>query len=277
MKLSQDEVLARVHRLPPLPQVVHELRAALADDSTGPDRIAAIVAGEPALTLAALRIANSPFYGVSGRVTTTRDAVQILGMSTFTSAVTTAAIVAGLGRGSCPGFDVVSSWRHAVATALSAQMMARSRGHDAEAAYVGGLLHDVGRLVLAAHFPAPFSATLAHVTSHGEAPLDVERELLGLDHAEVGAMVAAHWRLPTRLVEAIAHHHELDGGDDRGLLDLLHVADNVTYALGVSGSADEIVPPLSSDAWTRVGLVGSDLPQLFAEIEARMQGLGVAH
>ena len=163
-------------------------------------------------------------------------------MSTFTSAVTTAAIVAGLGRGSCPGFDVVSSWRHAVATALSAQMMARSRGHDAEAAYVGGLLHDVGRLVLAAHFPAPFSATLAHVTSHGEAPLDVERELLGLDHAEVGAMVAAHWRLPTRLVEAIAHHHELDGGDDRGLLDLLHVADNVTYALGVSGSADEIVP-----------------------------------
>ena len=277
MKLSQDQVRARVHSLPPLPEVVHELRNALADEEAGIDRVAGIVARDPALTLAALRIANSPFHGVSGQVATLRDAVRILGMNTFASAVTTAAVMASLGRVSCAGFDFEGSWRHAVATALSTQLLARGRGHDADSAYVGGLLHDIGLLVFAAHFAGPFSAALARVRDDGEMPLDVERELLGIDHAQVGAMVAAHWRLPAAIVEAIAHHHDLEGAEPAGLLDVLHVADNVTYALGVTGTADEMVPPLSPAAWQRVGLAGGELPRLFAEIEARMQGFGIAH
>lgn len=274
MTLCEDEVRTRVRRLPPLPQAVQELRAALADEATGIDRVAVIVGADPALTMAALRVANSAFYSSPGRIATLRDAIQVLGLSTFASAVTTAAIVGCLGTDACPGFDVQGSWRHAVATALSSQLLAGARGQDGETAYVSGLLHDVGRLVLATHFSTSYAATLARLDDDDAMPLDVEREMLGIDHAEVGAMVASHWHLPTPIVEAIRRHHDVAGDAGHALLDVVHVADNVTYALGMAGTADEIVPPLSAEAWRRIGLLPAGLQTLFAQVEARMKGFG---
>ena len=277
MKIGADEIRAHVRSLPPLPRAVVELRAALADEGAGADRITAIVGRDPALTAAALRLANSSFYGVAGRIGTLRDAVQILGLGTLSAAVLTAAVMANVGRGAaaCRGFDPDSAWRHAVATALSAEALARWRGLDADAAYVCGLLHDVGRLALAAHFPARFAATLERLSGHDELPIDVERELLGTDHAEVGALIAAHWKLPARVVDAIGGHHDAQHAGEPGVLDLLHVADNITYALGLSESADEIVPPLSPAAWERVGLSQAELPAFFAHVERRMQRFSV--
>ena len=276
MTLSDDQVRTRVKALPPLPRVVHELRAALADESTGMERVVAIVATDPALTMAALRLANSSFYGVSGRVATLRDAVQTLGLNTLSSAVMTAAVMAGFQRGECPGFDVSGAWRHAVATALSAEALATSRDVDVGTAYVVGLVHDIGRIALAAYFPAEFSAVLARVADRDEMPIEAERELLGLDHAQVGAMIAAHWRLAPVVVEAVAGHHDPLPGVAHGLHDVLHVADNISYALGCSMSSDELVPPLSLEAWQRVGMSPAEMRKLFAQVESRMQAFPIA-
>lgn len=276
MKLTEDQIRTRVKALPPLPRVVHELRAALADEATGMECVVAIVATDPALTMAALRLANSSFYGVSGRVATLRDAVQTLGLNTLSAAVMTAAVMAGFQRSECAGFDMAGAWRHAVATALSAEALAGAREVDVGTAYVAGLVHDIGRIALAAHFPAEFSAVLARMADRDEMPVEAERELLGLDHAQVGAMIAGHWRLAPVVVEAIAGHHELQAGAAQGLHDVLHVADNVTYALGLSMSADELVPPLSLDAWGRVGLSPAELKKLFAQVESRMRAFPVA-
>jgi putative nucleotidyltransferase with HDIG domain len=279
MTLSAELLRARVKALPTLPQAVHALRTAMADESTGMERVVGIVATDPALTMAALRLANSSFYGVSGRVATLRDAVQTLGLNTLSAAVMTAAVMASFQRTECVGFDVGGAWRHAVATALSAEALAVGRDVDAGTAYVAGLVHDIGRVALASHFPTEYAAVVARVAaddSRDETATGIERALLGLDHAEVGAMVAAHWRLSPVIVDAIAAHHALQPGVANGLHDVLHVADNVTHALGLSMSAAELVPPLSLEAWERVGLSPAEMQALFAQVEARMQAFPTA-
>ena len=276
MKLTEDQIRTRVKALPPLPRAVHELRVALADEATGMERVVAIVATDPALTMAVLRLANSSFYGVSGRVATLLDAVRTLGLHTLSAAVMTAAVMAGFQRSDCPGFDMPGAWRHAVATALTAEALAAAREVDIGTAYVAGLIHDIGRIALAAHFPNEFSSVLARMADQDEMPIEAERELLGLDHAQVGAMIAGHWRLAPVVVEAIAGHHDLQPGIVDGLHDVLHVADNVSYALGLSMSSEELVPPLSLDAWGRVGLTPAELRQLFARVESRMQSFPIA-
>jgi putative nucleotidyltransferase with HDIG domain len=276
-RLSAEQVLSRVKALPPLPQAVHELGEALRSDAVRIDRVIGVVGRDQALTTAALRLANSSFYGVSGRVLCLRDAVQILGLNTLSAAVMTAAVMARFDPACCPTFDFHACWRHAIATALCTQKLAVPRGLDGDEAYTVGLLHDIGRLALASHFPEAFAQTLAWAGTHDVPPLQAERELLGIDHAWVGGVLAEHWRLGAGVIEAIRTHHELPPTRGHGMLDALHLADNITHALDLSHEPDEMVPTLSIAAWERIGLSNAELQQLFEHIEERMQHIGRGH
>ncbi len=275
--LSVEAVLSKVKTLPPLPQVVHELTAALRCETVQADRIVRVIENDPALTVTALRLANSSFYGVSGRVVTLRDAVQILGVNTLSSAVMTAAVMSRFDRTSCPGFDFDACWRHAIATALCAQMLAQPRGVEADVAYTAGLLHDIGRLALATYFPQPLAQAIAWGAEHDVTPLEAEQHTLGIDHAEVGGMLADHWRLAPVVALAIRAHHQEHVADASGLIDVLHLADNITHALDLSATPDDMVPPMSLAAWERLSPSRAELQQLFERIEARVAwGAGVA-
>ena len=282
--IGEHELRARLKTLPALPSAVLELSEALRGDDVPTDRIVRAIGGDPALTLSALRLANSSFYGVSDRVVTLRDAVQILGLHMLSSAVMTAAVMAVFDRKACPAFDFDASWRHAIATALCAQMLAQSRGIDGCTAYTAGLLHDIGRLALATHFPQQHAVAIEWAAEHDASPIEAERAVLGLDHAQVGAMIATHWRLAPNVIEAIGHHHDIGPECPEGaaqnsthaLLDVLHLADNITHALDLSREPDEMVPALSIAAWERVRPTGEELQQVFARIEARVQDFGGA-
>jgi putative nucleotidyltransferase with HDIG domain len=273
--VSTDELLARIERLPALPRAVHELNEALSRADVPTDRIVRAVGSDQALTVSALRLANSSFYGVSGRVVNLRDAVQILGLQTLTAAVLTSAVMARFDRTACPGFDFDACWRHALATALCAQALAQPRGIDACTAYTAGLLHDIGRLALASCFPRQLTAAQAWAAEHDIAPQDAERAVLGSDHAVVGSLIAAHWRLAPAIVDAIRLHHEVPAGAGRSVLDVLHLADNIVHALDVTHEPDDMVPTLSLGVWERLGVSVGELQQVFAQIEQRMSGFDV--
>jgi putative nucleotidyltransferase with HDIG domain len=273
-RLDPAQVLQRVRSLPTLPAIVLALEQAVRDDAAPVARILGLIGSDAALTATALRLANSSFFRVSGRVVSLRDAVQILGLRAVSSAVTTAAVMNSFGPTACPGFDARSHWRHSLAVALGAQRLAERRGIDPCTAYTSGLLHDLGTLALAVFFPQAWAATRAPGTTgtagHG-LPLEAERQRLGIDHAQVGGMVARHWRLAPAVAEAIALHHEPPPGGSP-LPDVVHLADNIAHALDLdSGSGDELVPPLAPGVWERLVPGADELQQLFAHIESRVE------
>lgn len=262
--LGREQVLSRLQQLPSLPTVVSALLASFDNEDIDIGQIAHQIGCDQGLTARVLRVANSSFYGLQSRVGTIHEAVVVLGFRAVRSMVLAVGMNASFRGDLCPGFDVLSYLRHCVAVGLAARAIAPLSGQNPELAFTSGVLHDIGQLVLASNFSAQYTATLAHRKAQDCFLIDAERAVLGMDHAEVGSLLAEIWRFPEPLHEAVARHHAPLGG----LADLIHVADTLAHALALSDN--EMVMPVDPAAWQRLGLTDEKLKAALPQIE---QGL----
>ena len=273
--IDRQVLQQRVRELPPLPQAALQALAALRDESASAERCSELIARDQALVARVLRLANSAFYGVSGRVATVREAVQLLGRRSVGSLLAVAAVSQQFDRRCCPSFDFSGFWRHALAVALASRALAPAVDVDCDQAFVGGLLHDIGRLTLAVHFPEEINALMQR-SSASDSPLNaIELAQLGTDHAEVGAWVAEHWRFAPDVVAMIASHHRPPAGAGTAVIltTLVHVADAMVHALDLEGDPHERVPALAAHAWVRLGLSPESVLRALASTETGVIGL----
>jgi len=260
----------RIIQLPSLPQAVLDVMTLLGDEDASIGDIAERIERDQALTARTLRIANSAFYGVPGRIGTIRNAIGVLGLRTVGTLLTTAAVSAQFASAHCPEFQFGVFWRHAIATALTARGMAQQLRMDENIAFTAGLLHDIGRLALATQFPAETGQVLRYAADADLPVLDAERRVLQTDHLAVGVLIATHWHFPPAVVAAIEHHHAPIAGSAPTIVDLVHVADAFAHGLDPSANADETVPAVDLLAWGRLGL---SVPQCLTVLESTASGV----
>lgn len=272
-------VLGRLRDLPVLPQALTELLVALQRDDVAIDQLVDAISHDQALVAKTLRLANSSFYGLSGRVTSIRDAVGVLGLRNLTTALTAVAVSGRFGAPRCPGFVLAAYWRHSVACGLCARHLARALRLDDGAAFTAGLLHDLGRLALASQAPERLAGVYEHRERLDCQMLQAEAETLGTDHTAIGALVAQRWRFGDDVVEAIRNHHAPLPANAPSLTDVVHVSDCLVHALDLAGVPDELVPPLAADVWNRLGLTQAQcdlvLERTEGELDSLCEALGV--
>ncbi len=207
--LAAEALAAQLRDLPSMTSVVERgRRLALQPDAT-PESLGRFIASDAALALRLLRLANHPLYGQGGRVASLSAAVAAVGCDGLSQLAFTADTVRTLDHLPSAVFDAEGFWRHGLLTALVARALSRTLpGIDEELAFVAGLIHDIGRLIL--HIALPLESLEALADARRRLPdrLAAEREALGFDHAEVGAALARAWRLPEILCETIAWHHQ---------------------------------------------------------------------
>lgn len=269
--LTLEQVVAKVRDLPSLPAVVVQLIRSFGQADVAVAELSAQIAKDQALAAKTLRLANSSFYGLQSRVRTIDQAITVLGFDSVRALVTSAGIVGQFGTGATGGADFTAFWRHAVGTALCAKSVARLAGCSQEYAFVSGLLHDIGRLVLATRFPDEYAAALALQRQEDCELLHAERQVLALDHAVVGRALAQHWKFPELIQRAIGHHHAPMRDDLGDIPSVVHVANVIVHALDLDGDPDELVPPLAQDAWDSLGIEADGLRRVFAETEAEFE------
>ncbi|MDD2743124.1 MAG: HDOD domain-containing protein [Rhodocyclaceae bacterium] len=265
--LNRDQVLARFRQLPSLPVAVSDLLASFGNEDVDVEQIARQIARDQALTARVLRVANSSFYGLQSRVGTINEAVVVLGFRAVRSMVMAVAMNGIFRVDQCRNFDAQAYLRHGVGAALAARALAPLAGHNPELAFTGGLLHDIGQLVLAANFSAQYSAVLDYRSKHDCQLVIAERDILGIDHAEVGGMLATSWRFPESLRQAVAEHHAPASSLANSLANVVHIADAFAHALGLSGTPSELAVPVDKTAWERLGLDGDKCGKTLGEIE----------
>ena len=265
--------LERLRELPSLPQVILDLQAALSREDVSLDAVADAVSHDQALAAKALRIANCSFYGVPTRVVSIRQAIGILGLRSVSTLLVAAAVSDRFSGIACAGFDLGRYWRHSVAVALCAREIAKLVRIDADAAFTAGLLHDLGRLALASQLSKSLERVYAHRGARDCQMLDAERAELGTDHADIGNEVGSRWHFGTEVVDAMRLHHEPPASPAVTLIDVVHVADNIAHALDLAHDPAEIVPPLDSAAWNRVGLTPGQCFTVFESTETELDGL----
>lgn len=263
--VTLDMVMGKIHRLPSLPTVVMDLLASMTQEEIDIDILSKKIATDQVLTAKTLKVANSTFYGMPRQVATVNEAIAVLGFHTIRNLVTTTAMMNGIQADTHRGFDVLHFWRHSIATAVCANAVATEIGQQKSQAYTAGLLHDIGRLVLATQFPMEYDQAMDYRSTHDCSVMEAETVSMGLDHAAVGEALAQHWRFPPAMQQAIAQHHLPATISPLGLI--VHMADAIAHALDLSGNEDDLVPPLDIVAFTALALSDSALLRVFKVCE----------
>ncbi len=268
--IARDELLAALRDLPPLPSVVLELVESLGHEELSAAQYAAKISRDQALAAKTLRLANSSFYGRGRQVRSVAEAIGVLGLRTVRGVVTAVGMAGSFRRH--PDFDHDAFWRHSIASALCAQALAGElQRDDADLAFTVGLLHDIGRLALASAF-APAYAEAERWRRDKDCPAsEAERAVLGIDHAEVGGLIARQWNFAPGIVDAIREHHAPPADAELTLMGIAHVADAIAHALGLAGDADEAVPTLVLPVWAACRLDDAACMRLFAHTEAQFE------
>jgi putative nucleotidyltransferase with HDIG domain len=267
--LELSQVVKNVRDLPALPSVVLDLISTFEREDVDVATLADKISTDQALAAKTLRLANSSFYGLPAKVKTVKQAIVVLGFDSARALAVAGGIIDGFAVGKPGHIDVAAFWRHSVAVALCAKNVARCCHLGPDDAFIAGLLHDIGRLVLAACFPEPYEQVDACCAEQDVTLSEAEQRVLGVDHQRTGQLLAEVWRFPPQIQRAIGQHHAPSCDDLGNLAGLVHVSNAIVHALDLGGGAHATVPRLQDAAWDSLGLAPDQLKAVFRQTEAQ--------
>lgn len=238
---SLCRTVGSMRELPAMPRTYVDLSKALGDPDVSFEEVAKIVEQDVAVAAKLLQLVNSAFFGLSREVTNVRMAVSYLGVEVLKNLVLTIGAFRPFeDAGTVQGFSAERFQSHAYLTAKIAAALPVP-DHLREATSLAALLHDVGKLVLAARMPAHFARALALASQQGRSLYEVEQDLMGVTHAEIGSYLLGLWGLPWPVVEAVAHHHVPARVPEQGLdaLAAVHLANVLALECGAQFSGED--------------------------------------
>lgn len=279
--LRPSELVQGSVKLSSPPVIYHRLMEVINHPRGGAHDVAKVIREDTALTARLLRLVNSALFSFPRRVETVTQAVTVVGTSQVRDLALATSVVSLFQDVPPDLVEMDGFWRHSLACGVAARVLAGlRREHNVERFFVAGILHDVGKLVIYTRIPGQARAVLEEALDTHALLHQVERTVLGFDHAQVGAALLEQWNLPTSLQEAV-HYHHAPGRAQRFPVETaaVHAADIVAIALGLGNGGERFVPPLSPEAWDKLGIHCDLLPAVLEELdrqyEAAVQLLGV--
>lgn len=223
------EVVHRMEHLPVVPRVYLELTKALRDENAANQTLARIISRDMSLTTGILKLVNTPYFGLTRRLEGMAQAVNFLGVNLIRGLVLADRVFKTLDPDMYPGFDTERLWGHCLDVARCSRAVMKARGgsgSDVEDAFLCGLLHDVGKIVLAEGCPGEYVRILLMSQARNAPLADIEADELCVTHAEIGAYLLGLWGFSESVVVAIAQHHgALRGPELSPLSAVVHVVD----------------------------------------------------
>jgi putative nucleotidyltransferase with HDIG domain len=267
--------LDRIEDLPTLPGIAIEVNRMLLDYDTTINKLSDAIKKDQAMVSKILKLVNSAFFGLRGKIGTISHAIVVLGFNMIRNAVVSISIVDAFSvKGSLDGFDIADFWKHSVAVAVTSKYLAEKTGiHAADDCFVAGLLHDMGKIVLLQHFKDLFQKVWLSVRGNNLSFYEAEKSQIQVDHAWIGGYLARKWQLPMPLVDAIRYHHDVRPNiNDQHLLMIIHTADIIVNTCATDSKANLKLSGIHPDALNGMGsmldTVSEWYPDVLLEIES---------
>ncbi len=213
----------------------------ISDPDFSVDDLVNIIKYDQSITANILRMCNSPYFGIRYKVSSLREAVIYLGRKNILHVVYTAGTSRFYKKVNGYYWGAAKLWEHSVGVALMSQILAK-KIYDREdpTLFTAGLLHDIGKVVLGEFVHESFQEIMDLVSNQGYAFLEAEKEVIGINHAELGGEIASLWNFPKEIRDAITYHHRpdlMEKGDD-SIPWLIYLADQACMMMGIGGGAD---------------------------------------
>ncbi len=265
------EIVASISKLPPFPKVAQRLMSMTENLDIGADKLAEVVQLDAAITANMLKLVNSAIYTLPRRVDNMEQALAYLGTQKFRELILTS-FTSGMLSDSQPGYDMPAGelWKHSLATALMTNILAARAGHEpGSALYTSALLHDIGKVVLSTFVQEKVPAILGLVDK-GRSFLEAEQEVLGLDHAKLGALIAKTWKFTDDMIYLIGYHHQPEKKPEWKDLSILYLANVICGMMGLGVGVHGLAVRSKEDALRLLGLKQVDLEHSMVELHDRL-------
>ncbi len=253
-----EKILDAMTDLPPPPHVACKLMELLRSSRQSNDEVVQTIRYDAVLTAKLLKTCNSAFWARSEPVGSVDTAVMRLGYQEVSRIVLALSVGSSLAReNKAYGVSARELWHHSVITAIASQKLvtvARSIVVEPSVAFTAGLLHDIGKMVLGRSMLPEVDKIRAQIEQNGKSWLEAETDVLGVNHAEIGACLLSRWKLPPVVVEAVANHHEPPVDQGATLSAVVHLADGCAHFVGSSYGWNSLAARMGSGVIEALGM-----------------------
>ncbi len=269
--LTREEIAGAVLQLPPLPNLVMDLINALDHGDIDTNTLSQKILHDQALTAKVLGLANSSFYGMQSKIASIPNAIAVIGFNSVRMLVTAAAVINTFSGDKSSGFSYLQFWKHAIGTALCARNIARHLHSNQDHAFIAGLLHNIGRVVLALYSPQRYGEVLHWCAEHDEDLSHAELHVLGMSHQTAGRTILEYWKFPASIIETLTPPEQVAETEINRTAAIVNVADAIAYGLDLSTGQFDLVPEINEAVWQSLQLDDPALFEIFDETEIQFK------
>jgi HD-like signal output (HDOD) protein len=271
--------LEKIENLPTLPIVVQQIQKLIASPNSNMVQIAAIVTRDQAIAARVIRLINSAFYGLGGKVASVQQAIVLLGLNTVKNLILGVSVVKIFedSNGKASLYNREKFWMHAFACALGAKMIAKKINiREPEDFFLAGLMHDIGILVLDQFFHQDFIGVIQDAAGRKIDYVNAEQDRLGLTHGEIGEFMGRKWKIPEFLIHSMRYHHQpLFAGRELAssiqVIAAVHVSDVMAENRGIDMGYRNGTKSCQEPALKCIGLSLSEIDAVFDDVEKEVK------
>jgi putative nucleotidyltransferase with HDIG domain len=268
----EEKILQSVEQLPPFPMVIQRAIQMIDDPKASAQELVDVIQYDQSLTLDVLKLCNSAYFGLRREVKSLREALVMIGFNQLLEII--------LSRQSskffqepCKGYDLQQGglWRHSVACALLTKIISKRLNFEATPThFTAGLLHDIGKVVLS-NFVKDYSEEIKKLVKNQNLSfIEAEKQILGIDHSELGGKVADKWNFPNMIVSAIRYHHTPSLAPEYYEVgQLIYLCDLVALMRGIGGGTDGLTSRVYGEVMKQYDLKEKDIERFMIQLDDR--------
>ncbi len=269
-----DHILQSTDKLPPFPMVIQRAVQLIEDPRSSAQDLVDVLQFDPSITANVLKLCNSAYFGLRREVSSLREALVMVGFDQLMEIILSQESARFL-QDPCKGYDLGQAdlWKHSVACALLSRIISKRLNRKASLTlFTAALLHDMGKMMLG-HSVQDYFGQIRNLTGEGKLSFtEAEKEILGIDHAELGGKVAEKWKFPKSIISAVRHHHTPSQvSEEREIVELIYLCDVVAMITGIGGGADGLTYHGDGEVMKRHHLGEKDIEQFIVKLEDRFQ------
>ncbi len=267
------EIIKEIKNLKPIPAIVNQITSAIDDPNCSANDIAEIIKFDPSVTANLLKTCNSALFALPNPVDSIKDAVSILGMDQIVELVLVKSGAQALSK-SQKGYGLHEGvlWKHAVSSAIiSKEICKKTKLGNRNIIFTATLLKDIGKTVLDRYISNSFEKIINLVQKKGHSFREAEKKVIGVDHGELGAMIATQWQFSSKMINIIRHHHLADESQQNNSdIAIVYLADCICMMMGVGIGEDGLAYRFHGDVIKNLNISHDDIAMIIADFTMEM-------
>ncbi len=267
-------IIKKIDSLKPVPQVANKVMSIARDPNSSMADLSKVIVYDAAVTANLLKVANSAYFGMSGKVDSVHQAIVYMGMSQVIDLVTLASSSEDL-KSAQEGYDLDAGelWKYSISSALIARDLAeKKRAQDSNLIFTAALLKDIGKVILSQYVGDSYEKITTLVAEKDMSFREAEKNVIGIDHAELGGLLAETWKFSPKMVEIIRNHHFPDESLESYLeTAIVYMADILCMMMGIGGGADGLAYRFHQDVVKHLGLTERDFQEIMAGFGEKLE------